>query len=156
MPHDSLEYGPARGVELTAEDRKRDRYYRRKYGVGVDWYEWKLMQQNNACGICRRPASIFTNRLSIDHDHAYKKVKISAVKDPLKGWVISVKYLGQTYMNWGKPKPQLMREIRQILQSQSVRGLLCNFCNRGLRYYQDRPERLANAAEYLREHQGEK
>lgn len=32
-----------------------------------------------------------------------------------------------------------------------VRGLLCPFCNRGLRYYRDDPEAMERAAQYLRQ-----
>jgi hypothetical protein len=37
-----------------------------------------------------------------------------------------------------------------------VRGILCSWCNRGLRYYHDKPELLRSASEYLKKHQGVK
>lgn len=50
-------------------DEKRDKYYRKKYGVGLDWYNQKLKEQNYSCAICKKHESQFKKRLSLDHDH---------------------------------------------------------------------------------------
>lgn len=51
------------------EAKRRDSYYRRKYGVGLDWYNAKLKEQNNSCAICKRNQKTFKKRLALDHDH---------------------------------------------------------------------------------------
>ncbi len=40
---------------------------RRKYGIGIDYYEQMFADQDGQCAICGRPAG--EERLAIDHDH---------------------------------------------------------------------------------------
>ena len=134
------------------EDQKRDAYYLKKYGVGLQWYNARFKEQNGCCGICHRPQEQFSKRFAVDHDHGYKKWSM------LENWKDVVWFSAATYQQVrtvasGKTKNEAKRNLRQMVKTKSCRGLLCPFCNRGLRYYADDPMRLANAAEYLRKHQ---
>ncbi len=55
--------------KMTKEDIRRDKYYRKKYSVTLEWYNTQLEKQNNSCAICKRHESTFKRRLSLDHDH---------------------------------------------------------------------------------------
>jgi hypothetical protein len=134
------------------EDEKRDAYYRRKYGVGLDWYNARLVAQDDRCGICRRPQESFTKRFAIDHDHSWKKVKIETGQTRVTPYA-AASYCGKAVEKGRRTKREAVRAVKEALKIMSCRGLLCPFCNRGLRYYADCPNRLANAAEYLKRHQ---
>jgi Recombination endonuclease VII len=50
----------------------RDAYYRRAYGVSLEWYRAALAMQNGLCAICHRPPDPSYRphpRLVVDHDH---------------------------------------------------------------------------------------
>jgi hypothetical protein len=132
-------------------DQKRDDYYRKKYGVGLDWYNARLVEQGHKCGICRRPQEQFSKRMAVDHDHSYKKPALETWKDVV--WFAAATYLQARIVSRGKTKNEAKRNLRRELKAKSCRGLLCPWCNRGLRYYADCPNRLQNAAIYLRKHQ---
>jgi hypothetical protein len=72
----------------------------KKYGVTKHWYEDKLKEQQNCCGICNRE---FVSSPHIDHNH----------------------------------------------ETGDVRGLLCYSCNSAIGKFQDNPEILQNAIDYL-------
>ena len=56
-----------RFAEAAKKRKARETYLRRKYGVGLDWYEKKLEEQGGRCAICLcRPR---TRVLAVDHDH---------------------------------------------------------------------------------------
>jgi len=135
------------------EEQKRDAYYRKKYGVGLDWYDARFKEQGGCCGICRRPQEQFTKRFAIDHDHGWKKSRV--ITDKLgKEWMAEAMYVGTLFRaDRQSRKPDAIRKVKEKLKFRSCRGLLCPFCNRGLRFYADDPNRLANAAEYLKRHQ---
>lgn len=140
---------------MTAEDKKRDSYYRRKYFVTLDWYNRRFEEQNGCCGICRRPQNLFTKRFAVDHCHLWSVIKIETCKVNGEWYACTSNNAPAHYLaeGGGKTKSQAIRSVRHDLRRKSVRGLLCPFCNRGLRFYADDPTRLANAAEYLRRHQ---
>ena len=135
------------------EDQKRDAYYTKKYGVGLDWYEARLVEQDRRCGICRRPQETFKYRFAIDHCHKLPRLKIWTEKMAAGSWWAGVDVFGWMIDYVSKKKHEAIRGVRRKLKARSCRGLLCPFCNRGLRYYDDDPTRLANASEYLRRHQ---
>ena len=140
------------------DEHARDLRLRRTYGITLDEYKAMLAFQGECCGICKRPQETFKNSLSVDHWHNHTKVHIESRKGigviKESRWVARAEYCGQTIELGGPTKSAAIRSVRKYLKRMSVRGLLCHFCNRGLRYYADDPVRLANAAEYLRRHQG--
>jgi len=133
------------------EDQKRDAYYRKKYGVGLDWYNARFAGQGGCCGICRRPQEHFTKRFAVDHDHSWRKVGIEVWNDVI--WFAAATYLELRTLASGKSKNEAKRNLRAKLKFMSCRGLLCPWCNRGLRFYADAPIRLLGAAAYLEKHQ---
>lgn len=54
--------------------RKRDLYYRRKYGLTLRQYEEMRRRQKNRCKICRRPPKKH-RRHNVDHDHKTGRVR---------------------------------------------------------------------------------
>jgi hypothetical protein len=139
---------------------KRDKYLLRKYGIGAADYQRMFEEQGGCCGICRRPQELFTKRFAVDHDHGWKRVKIDSGKNLSAsendhGWFARAFYLGAFIRTDRMKKNDAVRAMKARLKTKSVRGLLCPFCNRGLRYYADDPNRLANAAEYLKRHQND-
>ena len=140
-------------------DKATDQRLRKTYGVGLDWYEEQLRLQNGGCAICRRPPG--TRRLHIDHDHSWKKVKVSPkwVKgdEEVAGyWIASALYTGKDYERVYVTKREAVRRVKVQLKKASVRGLLCHLCNRSLVLLNDRPDLFQRAAEYLEKHQGVK
>lgn len=147
------------------EAQKRDAYYRKKYGVGLDWYEAKFEEQGRACGICKEPPEEGV-RLAVDHDHKWKYFKLDTWKEDEFCWASRLaeeqeEFCAQAYrdkpgicyIGLGQKKHQAIQEIRRELQRLSVRGLLCFKCNTTLRKLYDNATIAANAAEYLRKHQ---
>lgn len=48
---------------------KLDKYYKKKYGVGLDYYEEKWKTQKKACDLCKRPRKSGQRRFALDHSH---------------------------------------------------------------------------------------
>lgn len=139
---------------MTKDEIKRDKYYRKKYGVGLDWYEAKLKEQGGCCAICKQPAENFARRLHVDHAHDWKKIKIICERfirqekpDVWKAWAPYRTYLWCSKLF--PTKREAIRSMKSLLQAASCRGLLCFVCNRALRSFCNDPVRMANAAEYL-------
>jgi hypothetical protein len=126
--------------------RGKDNRLRKTYGISMSEYEQMLSRKELGCWICGEPAK--TVSLSVDHDHAYKKVKIESEKIE-QHWTSHATYNGKMFWTSGNKKSESIAKIRSLLQRASVRGPLCVWCNRGLRYYHDRPDLLRAAAEYL-------
>lgn len=55
-------------MAYSKEDKKRDSYYRRTYGIGLSEYNRLRRLQRYACPICERPETV-VGRLCVDHDH---------------------------------------------------------------------------------------
>src|SRR5882672_8447826 len=139
---------------MTKEDKIRDRYYQKKYGITLDRYNDMLAEYDGCCWICRRPPT--RRRLAVDHCHKWKHVKIETFLHKNLGQDIWEAY--SSYQGIGRCVQKLKKNLaiqtmRSILKTVSCRGLLCTHCNLGLRKYADDPIRLTNAAEYLRNHQ---
>lgn len=86
---------------------RRDWHFKRKYGISLEDYDTKRIEQGHRCYICgTHEVETHRGHLCVDHDHD----------------------LGL------------------------VRKLLCSKCNQGLGLFNDSPELLDKAANYLREH----
>ena len=60
--------------------RKRDRWLKQNYGVGIEDYDVLWLRQNGVCAICNQPdvsknSSGNTKTLSVDHCHVTGKVR---------------------------------------------------------------------------------
>jgi hypothetical protein len=132
-------------------DRATDLRLQKAYGISLREYEVMLYCAGGGCQICGKPPG--SKRLHVDHDHGWKKVKIVSKKYP-DAWNAKAVYHGKEFNADKKTKSTAIRDIRIQLKRASVRGILCAWCNRGLRYYRDTPELMQNAAAYLRKHQG--
>lgn len=65
----SLIYG------MGTEEYKRDGYLRHKYDIGLEFFNLKLIEQNNCCAICGKHESNFSKNLAVDHNHKTGKVR---------------------------------------------------------------------------------
>jgi hypothetical protein len=45
------------------------------YGITEEQYDELLQKQGGSCGVCKRPASQFRNRLAVDHDHHTRAIR---------------------------------------------------------------------------------
>ena len=87
--------------------KERAHNLKRMFGMTLEEYDEKLVNQYGGCKICGLTC-VSGKRLAVDHDHKTGK----------------------------------------------IRDLLCTNCNVGLGKFQDNPELLIKAADYLREHSG--
>lgn len=116
------------------------------YGITLSEYDAMLKSQGSVCKICQRPPT--NRRLHTDHCHSLVRTKISSFKALPGKWVATIDELG--IERFGSTKSEAVRKTRQALKRKSVRGLLCSWCNRGLRYYHDDPDILASASLYIK------
>lgn len=58
---------------MTPEERKRDAYLRRTYGITLEDYRVIAAHQGGVCAVCGRPPK--TRALHVDHDHKTKRVR---------------------------------------------------------------------------------
>jgi Recombination endonuclease VII len=106
------------------------------------------------CKICGRPPH--KNKLSIDHDHKYDKIKIKVVKSDGK-WYAEAKYKDEYWSAIEYTREAAWKEVKLSVIRASVRGLLCFLCNGGIQHFEDSKaplapaERFDNAAKYFRE-----
>jgi hypothetical protein len=115
----------------------------------LDWYNEKFEKQNGGCGICSDGPG--TRRLHVDHDHKYAYVKIESRKcdaQKLVEWETTATYNGNQYINTGRTKSEAIKKMKLELKRDSVRGLLCHRCNRGMILFRDRIDLLEKAIIY--------
>jgi hypothetical protein len=136
---------------MTTKEKARDKRLQKLYGVTLANYNEELKKQGGVCKICLRPP--VTVSLSVDHDHAWKKVKIIPSPAAPSGIYVVARYNRKNYHAQGSTSRAAKKHMRQVLLRASVRGLLCASCNRGLQRFRDNPDNLLRAAEYLRKHQ---
>jgi hypothetical protein len=148
---------PRKSKPRTPEQQERDTDLRlqRTYGITLAEYNERLAQQGGGCAICGKPPA--AKRLHTDHCHKFaKQFKIVARKSSLGTWVAETVHrtdpLQKFFLGFGgfPSKRDAVNFVKKHLRRESVRGILCASCNRGLRFYFDKAELFTNAAEYLR------
>lgn len=139
-------------------EQKLNKYYLKKFGWSLAEVEALFESQGNVCAACGRPPG--ERRMSLDHDHAYDRVKIIVSKFGSQGWFAEGNFEGQHCYD-AQPTRKLAREVvRRMLRRLSVRAGLCMRCNRGLALFEDSKaplppaERLERLALILRRFQG--
>lgn len=138
---------------------EKNRRLIRNYGITIRDYDRMLAEQGGGCAICGRKPEKGHRALSVDHDHAYKKVKIDSVilgRTPTgkKRWVARAEYHGHFVDYESTLRSVAVGAVRNELKLLSVRGLVCfRPCNVGLSKWRDNPELMERAAAYLRKHQ---
>jgi hypothetical protein len=136
---------------VTKEEKARDKYYHKKYGITLEEYNARDKEQNYVCGICHRPPGAY--RLAVDHDHAhhYFKIRTRKVEGSQQGILLWEAYSPDIqFWYLGPSKNEAIKEVRKEIKRQSVRGLLCWTCNVGLRKWRDNPDLMESAAKYIR------
>lgn len=134
--------------QKAVKNRKRDLYLRRKYAITLDEYNRMLADQGGVCAVCLRPG--VTRSLAVDHDHKCSRIKIKTNCIAAGIWHAAVSYRSFGFLTGGETKSEAIKNARNHLKKESIRGLLCPNCNTGLRKYGDDPDRLLRASEYLR------
>src|SRR6266403_761169 len=143
---------------MTPEQKRLDKYYLKKFGWSLSEVDALFASQGNVCAACGRPPG--ERRMSLDHDHAYDRVKIIVSKFGSQGWFAEGNFEGQHCYDV-QPTRKLAREVvRRMLRRLSVRAGLCLRCNKGLAMFEDSKaplppaERLERLAQVLRRFQG--
>lgn len=136
---------------MTPEDKKRDRYYLERFGITLARYDEMANRYEGCCWVCRNPP--INNRLSVEHCHQWRYVKIKTWKLPSGGWGAGAEYNGQYYPAQEDKKNKAIREVRKNLQRASVRGTVCFPCNSAIRAIRNNATFAQNMADYLKEHQ---
>jgi hypothetical protein len=145
---------PTKKAKTQAQlDRATDLRLQKAYNITLADYEKMEKTHGGKCWISGRPPG--SRRLHVDHDHSWKKVKITTSKLSETGnWVATANYLHTDYTGYGAKKSLAVREVKRKLLRASVRGLLTYSINAGLQKFSDDPKLLRVAADYLEKHQG--
>lgn len=68
-----------RDLRKANPDYFRNLHFKRRYGVTLEWYEAKLVEQDGKCAICRKPETLRIKgklcRLAVDHCHDSKSAR---------------------------------------------------------------------------------
>ena len=62
-------------------DKNKNHKLKRAYGISLEDYTEMLSEQEGCCAICMRHHSLFTRKLSVDHDHQTGKIRGLLCKD---------------------------------------------------------------------------
>jgi len=127
-------------------DKDADRRLQKTYNITLREYNELAKRNNGGCWVSGKPAG--TRRLHVDHDHAWKKVKILTEKRK-EGWSAVGTYNGVDYVGFNAKKSLAVRKVKRDLLRASVRGLLSYQINAGLQKFADDPILLRAAADYL-------
>jgi hypothetical protein len=127
-------------------DKAADQRLQKTYNITLREYEEMAKRNNRCCWVSGKPAG--TRRLHVDHDHAWKKVKIETVK--VNGlWAAAALYNEREYVGVNSKKSLAVLQVKRQLLRASVRGLLSYQINAGLQKFADDPILLRAAADYL-------
>lgn len=133
--------------ELEKKNLAANKSLQQKYGITLVEYNDILEKQGGGCAICGKKPNP-ERRLHTDHDHKVPNLKILS-------WKIEDRWIAMlaphVYAE-GRYKRDALRKARQQLKKASVRGILCWPCNRALRPWNDNPDLMEKAAEYLRKY----
>lgn len=58
-----------RAYQAEHKRERRDCDYKRKYGISLEIFEAKLLEQNNCCAICKKSNPSTKRNMALDHDH---------------------------------------------------------------------------------------
>lgn len=106
----------------------------------------EVNSMSSVCMICG--AAPKTRRLDTDHDHRFKNFKIHTLKGAFSGvWWAGIPELAIGCSSGTRKEAR--EAVKLIAKGQSVRGVLCHLCNRGIRLMRDSPSKLRAAAAYL-------
>jgi hypothetical protein len=133
---------------------KKDKYYLKKYGITEQEVQKMDEEQEYVCASCGKPYKI----LHLDHDHKWKYIPIEVYPNSDSSWnfVSKAFYNGIQFFSGGKTRLAARKEMKLLLQRESVRGRICWPDNRLIRLAYDDPIRLRKAAEYLERWNGKK
>jgi hypothetical protein len=127
-------------------DRATDLRLQKAYNISLADYNYLDEKGYHGCWVCGRPAA--NNRLHVDHDHSWKKVKINTNKHE-EQWAASAKYNENSFVCFGSKKSLAIRGLKKMLLRASVRGLLCYQHNAGLQKFSDNSVWLLRASDYI-------
>ena len=147
--------------KYTPQERARDKYYQRNFGITLEDYNRILASQNGGCAVCGfRPLNGQHMNLAVDHAH-FKVLAIRSTntgrEGDEKGWLTSVPEYN--VLCWAKTKTEAVKLAKKIAMPKSVRGLLCMFDNRfvlgaagrhPILRLRDNPELFTLAEKYLK------
>lgn len=141
---------------MTPEEKVLDSKYRKKFGWSLNEVNRLSEKQGGVCAICKRPPK--TNRLSVDHDHAYDRAKVKVIKTFFPtGFLAYAEVYGEPFSAEAVSRADAKELLRCLLRRASVRGLLCFLCNGGIQKFEDSKaplapaERFDRAAKYFRD-----
>ena len=60
---------------MTKKEILKDKYLKKTYGITLSDYNRMLVDQFNACAICKKNTAHFKNALAVDHDHGTGQVR---------------------------------------------------------------------------------
>jgi len=134
--------------EIPEKDRKRDKYLRKHYSIGIDTYNAIGEAQGWKCGACGRPASDFTVAMNVDHKH----FSVEFQRLSIHNWRAQTHMRGSVFYEMGRTKEEAKGALLRRVLPLSIRGLLCpgryTGCNRLLGRV-DRIEWLKAVLQYL-------
>lgn len=136
-------------------EQKLNKYYLKKFGWTLAEVDALFASQGGVCKICGRPPGV--RRLSLDHDHAFDKIKLWIERLRNWNWAAFLSEICASAIAIGTTKKEARENARRELRRRSVRGGLCLRCNKGIQMFEDSKaplspeERFDNAAKYFRE-----